>query len=561
MIAIMVLSSLAVGGLIVAQNFELLPPAETSVGITQWIALTAIFLWAGNLTYISMKSLRQAVDRLEEEVAKRKLTQNALTVSEMKLKEANKIAGIGIWELQHVNSRLDWTEGIFELFEIDRKNFKATYEAFLDAIHPDDRAQVNLAYTDSLKNGTPYQITHRLLMPDGRIKWVNESCRTFYDELGSPVHSLGIVQDISLQKQASDLWAKTFDSITDPMFILDAKQKIIQSNRAFQKFSEKTMESLSGHHCFSLVQKTDCPIDGCPFVRARISKQRETLELEIDGSFFEIIVEPIIDSKGDLTGAVHIMSDFTQRKHHEQELLKAKEKAQESDRLKSAFLANMSHEIRTPLNSIIGFSELLADSEFETPQKTEFVNQIVVNGNNLLTIISDIVDISKMESGEITMRIGAHPVIGFLNELVTQTTYSVEQNQLQFRTSFQVAEPEEEIAVMADRERLMQVFNNLISNAIKFTSTGCIEIGFKKLNHLIQFHVKDSGIGIPKEFHQQIFERFRQVDSSYTRKFGGNGLGLAISKNLIELMGGTIWVESEEGKGSAFYFTLPAPNN
>ncbi len=252
-----------------------------------------------------------------------------------------------------------------------------------------------------------------------------------------------------------------------------------------------------------------------------------------------------------------ISFDVTKLKETEQELIIAKERAEESDRLKSSFLANMSHEIRTPLNSIIGFSELLDDADFEADQKKEFVHQIISNGNNLLNIISDIMDISKMESGEITIRKSKIDVMQFLDEIRSMHVYNVEQKNLRLNIDYLPAESDAVVFVNADKERLQQIFNNMISNALKFTSEGHIQLGFRLTGQMVEFHVKDTGIGIPVDYHHKVFDRFRQVEASYTRKFGGNGLGLAISKNLVELMGGKIWVESEPDKGSAFYFTLP----
>lgn len=239
------------------------------------------------------------------------------------------------------------------------------------------------------------------------------------------------------------------------------------------------------------------------------------------------------------------------------DLTLAKEKAEESDRLKSAFLANMSHEVRTPLNSIIGFSELLGDDDYDAELKKNFVRHIVTNGNNLLNIISDIVDISKIEAGEITIRTSSFQVAKFLDDLRIMHELKAKEKQLSLKCACEYSDSSRPVEVSADKERLLQVFNNLIGNAFKFTAEGSIEAGCRVLGEMVEFYVKDTGIGIPAEFHEMIFDRFRQVEASYTRKYGGNGLGLAISKKLIELMGGKIWVESEPGKGSTFYFTLP----
>ena len=263
----------------------------------------------------------------------------------------------------------------------------------------------------------------------------------------------------------------------------------------------------------------------------------------------------IKNENGIITNYLAIKEDISQRKQMEADLIIAKEKAEEGDRLKSAFLANMSHEIRTPLNSIIGFSELLADVFFDEEQKTEFIQHIIFNGNHLLSIISDIMDISKLESGEV--KIYKKPIVAgkFISGLKKQFDIQFDKTELELELNIPLAD--EEILIFADADRLHQIFNNLISNAIKFTTKGSVQIGYQPMDEMIQFHVKDTGIGIPPEFHDKIFERFRQVETSKARTYGGNGLGLAITKNLVELMGGRIWLESEPGKGSTFYFTLP----
>jgi signal transduction histidine kinase len=241
------------------------------------------------------------------------------------------------------------------------------------------------------------------------------------------------------------------------------------------------------------------------------------------------------------------------------DLMVAKLKAEESDRLKSAFLANMSHEVRTPLNSIIGFSELLADPDFGEQEKHKFIQQIVTNGNNLLTIISDIMDISKMESGEITIRKNQINTQKFISGIRSQFVFQAEEKNLELKLVF--PDTDEKPMIFADVDRLTQVFNNLIGNALKFTETGSIEMGYQTNLKMVKFFVRDTGIGIPTASQNIIFERFRQLEDAKNRKYGGNGLGLSIAKNLVELMAGKIWVESEAGKGAAFYFTLPTHNS
>jgi len=288
-------------------------------------------------------------------------------------------------------------------------------------------------------------------------------------------------------------------------------------------------------------------------------RKNEAAEYEVKGKdgishSIEVLSAPYYKDKA-IIGFQGIARDITRRKHAEKELIEAKNKAEESDRLKSTFLANMSHEVRTPLNSIIGFSELLDDPDFEEDQKNDFIHHIITNGNNLLAIISDIMDISKMESGEITIRKRQINAQKFIAGIKEQFAFQTEAKKLELRLI--LPDNDEETVFIADADRLNQIFNSLISNALKFTAYGRIEIGYQPKGTTVEFYVMDTGIGIAAEYQQIIFERFRQVETSTTRKFGGNGLGLAISKKLVELMGGKIWLESEPGKGSVFYFTLP----
>lgn len=240
------------------------------------------------------------------------------------------------------------------------------------------------------------------------------------------------------------------------------------------------------------------------------------------------------------------------------ELEKAKEKAEESDRLKSAFLANMSHEIRTPLNSIIGFSDLLMDPYFSTEQHAEFATYIKENGNNLLSVISDIMDFSKIEAGQILLRNTKFPVNKLVTDIYNEFIISAKEKNLELKLTLQ--NDTDEPFLVSDAERLRQIIINLLVNALKFTEKGSIEIGVRYDPDWVEFYISDTGIGISPENQKHVFERFWQVDSAKNRKYGGNGLGLTISQSLVKLLKGKIWMESAEGKGSVFHFKIPRNN-
>ncbi|MGM0498405.1 MAG: ATP-binding protein, partial [Bacteroidota bacterium] len=244
---------------------------------------------------------------------------------------------------------------------------------------------------------------------------------------------------------------------------------------------------------------------------------------------------------------------------YKQDLLEAKEKAEESDRLKSAFLANMSHEIRTPMNSIIGFSQILQGSDYPKDKQKEFIDIIHSRTRHLLNIINDLVDVSKIEAEQLKLNFQHF----YLND-VMQELSSVLSNELEnegkghIQLKLQLGLNYEESFIESDFNRFRQIMDNLLKNAVKFTEEGSIEFGYElESKDRLLFYVKDSGIGIPNEQQKHIFERFRQVDDSSTRAYEGTGLGLTISKNLVELLGGEMWLKSKEGEGSVFYFTLP----
>lgn len=244
------------------------------------------------------------------------------------------------------------------------------------------------------------------------------------------------------------------------------------------------------------------------------------------------------------------------------ELIKAKEKAEESDRLKSAFLANMSHEIRTPMNGIIGFAQMLAMPRITDEKRNNFVKLINNCSNQLLSIINDIIDVSKIEAGQVKLHNSNFSLNQMLEELFVFFKPAMDSKNLAF--SLTTGLPDQEAEIKADKGKLRQVLNNLLSNAMKFTHEGSIELAYEiqrkgndQERDYILFRVVDTGVGIPDECLPTIFERFVQVDPSRTRKYGGTGLGLSISRSFVNLMKGEIWVKSVPDKGSVFYFSVP----
>ena len=245
------------------------------------------------------------------------------------------------------------------------------------------------------------------------------------------------------------------------------------------------------------------------------------------------------------------------------ELIAAKEKAEESDRLKSASLANMSHEIRTPMNGILGFTNLLKDPGFSTKEHQQFIDIIEKSGDRMLNTINDIIDISKIESGQIKVEVSDINLNKEMDELLEFFLPEAKKKNIQLSITNRL--PDQQATVNSDKEKINSILTNFIKNAIKYTHTGSIEFGCsinkKAKNKELEFYVKDTGIGIPTERQEAVFSRFVQADIDDKQVYEGSGLGLAISKAYVEMLGGQIWVESEEGVGSQFYFTIPYKTN
>jgi signal transduction histidine kinase/CheY-like chemotaxis protein/HPt (histidine-containing phosphotransfer) domain-containing protein len=256
---------------------------------------------------------------------------------------------------------------------------------------------------------------------------------------------------------------------------------------------------------------------------------------------------------------IGIVQDISEQKKNEKLLKLAKERAEEADFLKSAFLANMSHEIRTPLNAILGFSQLLTNPEIPNNQRNEYSEYITSSANNLLNLVRDIIDVSKIEAGKIIIEKRECEVNKILKEL--KFTYEREkenQSKNHIEIEFKEAIHDNEFSIITDPFRFHQIMVNLIGNALKFIETGSIEFGYLVNNHeWLQFYVKDTGIGIPNDKIDLIFSRFGQIINSKIKNPGGTGLGLSITKHLVERLGGKIWVESKPSEGTTFNFTLP----
>lgn len=270
-------------------------------------------------------------------------------------------------------------------------------------------------------------------------------------------------------------------------------------------------------------------------------------------------ISPVQNNHGQVTHFIMISEDITERKQNEKELIKAKEQAEEASRLKTAFLANLSHEIRTPMNAILGFSGLLLDEDLPYQERVKINSMINENSQTLLQLIDNVLDISKIQSGRIEVKKSRCQINELLIDLKNEFQQKVDNNSSKsIQLSISKGITENDYTVITDPAKLRQVLYNILDNAVKFTNKGFVEYGYTKVDESkLQFYVIDSGIGISDDEVDKIYEIFRQADNSFTREYGGTGIGLSIAKKIVEYLGGEIWVQSKKKQGTTIYFTLP----
>ncbi len=415
----------------------------------------------------------------------------------------------------------------------------------------------------SLNDGNEYYGEIQNRKKNGELYWESVQISPIRDESGKVVNYMAIKEDITARKK-TDLEIQKLSVAIEQnpaSVIITNTQGIIEYlNKKFTTISGYSKEELIGKVVRILKaghtsEETYVEIWNCLFAGKEWKGEHKNRTKNREEYWESVLISPIKNKEGKITNFIILSEDISARKQMEKDLIKAKEKAEESDRLKSAFLANMSHEIRTPLNSILGFSDLLTDPNLDPDLSREYASLITTSGNNLLTIINDVLDISKIEAGQIVLAENEFSAQKVVSEIQKEYSFKANAKGVELRFAKEIAK--DIIILRSDEMRIKQVLINFVGNAIKFTDRGYIEIGVKLMENQVIFHVKDTGIGIAKDFHDKVFDRFRQIEAAPTRKYGGNGLGLAITKNLAELLGGKIWLESELNHGSTFYFALP----
>jgi len=362
------------------------------------------------------------------------------------------------------------------------------------------------------------------------------------------------IRNAKIQTEESQQRFKALHNASFGGITIHDKGYILDCNQGLSEISGYSFDELIGMNGLLLItEKTR------DFVLQNIingyEKPYEAIGLKKNGQEYPLRLEARnIPYKGKMVRVVEFR-DITEQKNAEAEILKAKEKAEESDRLKTAFLQNMSHEIRTPMNAIIGFSEFLNDPDLSPEKRKSFISIVQNSTYQLLAIVTDILTISSLETKQEKISIEKVSINNIIIDLLATFKPQAQKQNIQLYSKQTLNDQQSEI--YTDNTKLIQILTNLLTNALKFTHEGFIEFGYNLKNKSLQFYVKDTGIGIKPELQEIIFERFRQADLSITKKYGGTGLGLSISKGFVELMGGKIWVVSEPDKGATFFVEIP----
>lgn len=506
---------------------------------------------------------------LGEDITGRKREEQELQKANNRSEKLQQAALLGLWELDIIGNKLIWSNEFYRIFGLKPQEIEAAHKTLLKIIHPKDKNRVKDSYSNFLKNKTPYEIEYRLLLKSGEIKCILEKCETAYNGKGEAVHSLGTVFDITKQAQLAEKLKNSEERLSQIIKVSRDWIWEIDTNGLYTYASEK-VEDILGYKSAEIVNKKyfydffpEENREKLKKIVFKSFKQKKTFSNFItpniskngDIVWFSTNGIPILDNNGNLIGYIGADDDITKRIKTEKKLINAKREAEESDRLKDAFIQNMSHEIRTPMNAILGFSEMLSIPDLTDKKRAHFVEIIQNCGKQLVLIIDDILEISRLETKQI--KVIEEPVN--LNDLFLNlfSIFNIKSKEKKISLYLKKGLSDRQSVILTDKRILNTAINNVLNNALKFTSKGFIELGYRLENSELEIYVKDTGIGIEPEKHDIIFVRFSQAEKELSKKSGGLGLGLSIAKENIKLLGGDIKLESKKEVGSTFFITIP----
>ncbi len=503
-------------------------------------------------------------------VTERIALERDLLYAKKMLEQASSVAQVGGWEVNLKNNSVFWSKTTKEIHKIDQE-FQPDFENALGFYKEEDRQKVEFLFNRAVSEGIPYDEEFQLVRNDGVTIWVRVKGIPEF-EAGSCKRVFGIIQDIDTfktiyveleKKEAMMQSFAKYVPVAVAMFDKELNYLSVSSSWK-EEFNMNNME-LVGENLFTVSPNL-------PEKRKTIYKnalqgksyKNEDFAIEVlhkEGiQHYKLEVGPWYLSDGVIGGVIASVQNITGTIKTNEELKNAKKMADIASKAKSEFLANMSHEIRTPLNGVIGFSDLLLKTPLNEIQ-TQYLNYINESGENLLAIINDILDFSKIESGKMELLIDRSNVYDVVSQVINVVLYQSQKKNIELLLNIEQGLPK---IIWLDETRLKQILINLLGNAVKFTQQGEIELKVEKRNISnknisLRFSVRDTGIGIPPEKQQHIFDAFTQENSSISKHYGGTGLGLTISNNILGYMGSHLSLNSSPGKGSVFFFDIDVP--
>ncbi len=515
-------------------------------------------------TNIMVKGERMVLVTFQD-ITERKKIVEALRLSEEMMRNSQSVAHICSYSTNLVVNEIEKSNWVcspefYKIFGID-ETYPHTIEGWTAFIHPDYREEVFAYHESVVKEKKSFNHEYKIIrINDGAERWVHGTGELEYDDKGKPVRMHGAIQDITDRKRVEKVLLESEDrfkklsSFTFEGIIIHNNGIAIDINQSAVEMLGYERDEITGRNLFELIHPDYHALVKENLVK-RIATPYQIVAIRKNGSTFDAEVEARDISYNDEYFRVACIRDITERKKMLEELIAAKEKAEESDRLKTAFLHNISHEIRTPLNGILGFGTLLSEKDYSPEAKKEMLAVMQQSSSRLLKTLTDYMDMARIISGTMELHMKEFSLQPLIEETIKEAKYLCEEKKIGLKTVI----PKQcgGIYLFSDRELIRKTINFLLDNSLKFISKGDIIFGFRVIPEFLEFYVQDTGIGIADDKLEMIFDMFSQEDSSNTRGYEGSGLGLSIARGWVNLLGGSIFVSSEKGMGSTFTFTVP----
>jgi len=535
--------------------FWTLPNALAALGIMMLVVLAAS-AWVPMLKRRVQRqtaAIRQGYEReaaLEEQYA-----------------QAQSLAHAGSWEEEVATGKATWSDETFRILGYQPDEVPPSREGLMMRVHPDDLEVARRGVEEAHKEN-PRKVEIRIRRPDGEERVVAGAAKAVCDEQGRPVRLFGALQDVTERKRVEkNLEERTayLDALIEnsplAIIVVDSDNRVQTCNPAFERLFQYSVQEITGAGLNELIVPEELAPQAADYSR-RVEREGETLHATTrrrrkDGTLVDVELYGVpLNVRGKVVGVYGLYLDITERKRAEAEIQNARMADEAASRAKSEFVANMSHEIRTPMNGVLGMIELALDTELTSEQR-EYLEMVKSSALSLLTVLNDVLDFSKIEVGKLDLESIEFNLRDSLEPAMKTLASRAHEKGLELNCDVRPNVPE---TLVGDPSRLRQVIVNLTGNAIKFTERGEVTLRVESeaeeaVAARLHFSVTDTGIGIESEKQATIFDAFTQADGSTARRYGGTGLGLTISRRLVEMMGGRIWLESAVGQGSVFHFS------